>query len=376
MKKISFFKLTAVALCIITALCLPLTAYAAEKKGSVSVLFHHETYPVADSQFKVYRIADEINGKYFLRGDFTKYPVSLETLTSDTLGGIANALSAYAARDSVKPYAEGKTNTRGRVVFSDLEKGLYLIVGSAVTEKNKIYTPQPFIVSVPFTDENGNKLYNISAEPKYDVHDKNTNGNTVDRSVRKLWRNDTANKRPESITVQLLRNGEIYDEIILNVSNNWSHTWKDLEASYTWQITEKTVSANYTVSFERQNTTFILTNTYGDSENPSAPDDNTKPDNPSNPDNTTDPNGSDSTTTPDNPNEPGNSTNPNEPNNPDKTTRPNKPDNPFNPDEPTTKPSPFLPQTGQLWWPVPLCIGIGLILFGIGAALKKRNEEK
>ncbi len=46
---------------------------------------------------------------------------------------------------------------------------------------------------------------------------------------------------------------------------------------------------------------------------------------------------------------------------------------------PATKPDPVLPQTGQLWWPVPLLAVAGMACFAIGWVLSarkgKRNEE-
>ncbi len=41
---------------------------------------------------------------------------------------------------------------------------------------------------------------------------------------------------------------------------------------------------------------------------------------------------------------------------------------------PTTKPDPSLPQTGQLWWPVPVLACGGLLLFAVGVALNRRRE--
>ncbi|MCR4644606.1 MAG: LPXTG cell wall anchor domain-containing protein [Oscillospiraceae bacterium] len=35
-----------------------------------------------------------------------------------------------------------------------------------------------------------------------------------------------------------------------------------------------------------------------------------------------------------------------------------------------------LPQTGQLWWPVPILAGGGLLLFGAGLYLRKKKDVK
>ncbi len=44
------------------------------------------------------------------------------------------------------------------------------------------------------------------------------------------------------------------------------------------------------------------------------------------------------------------------------------------PTEPTPTPVPSLPQTGQLWWPVPVLVSFGVLLLGAGIALNRRKE--
>lgn len=54
---------------------------------------------------------------------------------------------------------------------------------------------------------------------------------STNRTVKKVWDDDnnSRNKRPESIIVQLLQDGVPYgDPVELNESNEWSYTWEDL----------------------------------------------------------------------------------------------------------------------------------------------------
>jgi hypothetical protein len=46
------------------------------------------------------------------------------------------------------------------------------------------------------------------------------------------------------------------------------------------------------------------------------------------------------------------------------------------PDKPDKPSEPHLPQTGQLWWPVPVLAFLGLILIIVGLALKRRSSQK
>ena len=62
------------------------------------------------------------------------------------------------------------------------------------------------------------------------------------------------------------------------------------------------------------------------------------------------------------------------------TYRPEEPDNPDIPDEPPPlgpgdQPNePTLPQTGALWWPVPLLAAAGLLLLTVGLLLRRRED--
>ena len=51
-------------------------------------------------------------------------------------------------------------------------------------------------------------------------------------TVRKVWVDDGVD-RPDSITVQLLRDGEVYDKVELKQSNQWVYTWDDLSPKRT-----------------------------------------------------------------------------------------------------------------------------------------------
>ena len=49
---------------------------------------------------------------------------------------------------------------------------------------------------------------------------------------------------------------------------------------------------------------------------------------------------------------------------------PENPEQPENPDQPG---NPTLPQTGQLWWPVPVLVAGGLLLIVIGLLRRRGN---
>jgi len=79
-------------------------------------------------------------------------------------------------------------------------------------------------------------------------------------TVRKVWVDDGVN-RPDSVTVQLLRDGKVQDEIALNQSNNWAYTWDRLNDDYNWSVVEVNVPNGYKATYTTSGTTTTITNT-------------------------------------------------------------------------------------------------------------------
>ena len=96
----------------------------------------------------------------------------------------------------------------------------------------------------------------------------NTYDPTVTRTVIKVW-NDKGyeSKRPSSVQVLLLKNGETYDAQRLNSANGWQFTWSNLPQyddngkEISWSIYEKPISS-YVASVSQNGDTFVLTNTF------------------------------------------------------------------------------------------------------------------
>ena len=90
---------------------------------------------------------------------------------------------------------------------------------------------------------------------------------TVDRRVIKLWQDDVQELRPSEVVIELLKDGKLYDTVTLNEKNNWRHTWRGLPeynadgSKIAWRVTER-VPKNYTVRITRDGVTFLVTNTY------------------------------------------------------------------------------------------------------------------
>ena len=129
---------------------------------------------------------------------------------------------------------------------------------------------------LPIYDEDGNVIaYTITEDsvPGYETYIDGSNvtntyipprPTSTHLSVTKKWEGDSAENRPESITVQLLRNGSVYDEVTLSAKNNWNHTWYGLDINSGWSATEGVVPENYTSSVSQTGSRVVITNTYAE----------------------------------------------------------------------------------------------------------------
>ena len=159
-----------------------------------------------------------------------------------------------------------------------------------------------------------NETYENNVEASPKIRDRLTDGDNTYISVMKKWNTDKT--IPQSITVVLLRDYQEYEKIELNSANNWYYRWDNLPKKYIWSVVETEVPEDYTVYYETSSNTVNITNKSDETEEtiPTQPEDSN-----------------------------------------DK-----------------------LVQTGQLNWPVPVCVILGLIFFSIGWAMlnfgKKENE--
>lgn len=340
MKKRNFICLIS----LIFALLMPMIVSAAGEPSSLHIHYYHDNGSIPNASFSIFRIADmSESGVYTITKTFSDYSLSFDDLKNDD-GALATTLAAYAVRDNIVSEDGGNTDSQGNLYFRDIPTGIYLVTGSAVTLGKNIYLPQPVIVPVPAWNNDGTPSYEVKIEPKYETR---PNDEKIERKVLKIWKDGGSEQnRPNEITVQLLRNGKVYEEQTLNAKNNWRYTWKELDPAYNWQILEKEVPENYKLTEKQQGVTFTLTNTY---QKP-----NEQP-----------------TTTP-----PTSTTSDTHTSNKPTSNQPTSNEPTSN--EPTSNiqgtPLDKLPQTGMLWWPVPILFGIGAILCVMGGIVYKGRK--
>lgn len=257
----------------VAALLLPAEAFAAgsidlSRACKLSISYEDNGVPLAGAAFSIYLVAtvDEY-GELTATEEFDEFNVNIRGKNDDAWKALASTLEGYALRDGLVPAASGTTDSSGRVSFPSGEQaltpGLYLVLGARHRQNGWIYDAQPAMVLLPALDMEANDwLYDVAVSPKHDSRPEPVD-DTLTRKVLKVWKDEGHEaERPRTVTVQLLRDGVVYDTATLSARNNWRYTWEDLDAAYRWIVVEE-APGGYAVTITREGVTFVVTNTWG-----------------------------------------------------------------------------------------------------------------
>lgn len=161
------------------------------QKGSISLVC-----PVEGMELSLYRVAEyEESGSFTLTEQFQKYPVSLEQKSQEGWQGTADALADYIRRDGITADAVLISGSDRTVCFTDLNWGLYLVLGQT-TElqedgKTQIYEPQTALIALPEDSKEtseGTDPYQVTAVLKFEKNDKPGNPEETKIHVLKVWK--------------------------------------------------------------------------------------------------------------------------------------------------------------------------------------------
>lgn len=133
----------------------------------------------------------------------------------------------------------------------------------------------------------------------------------ISRKVVKTWDDKNRESRPKEVTIYLWKDGMKWDTVVLNAANHWSYQWAGLDGSCAWKVTEVR-EEDYAVSITLEGSSFEVTNSFTGTDKPKE----------------------------------------------------------------TTPPShdKKLPQSGQLWWPVPMLLLVGITFIFLGKLMKRQGS--
>lgn len=237
---------------MVCAFFIPYKTYAKES-ASVTI---YEGHRGVEFQFYLLAEVNENQGLNITKA-FEDYPIDWQQSSAEDWMGVAQILEGYIKRDDVQPTYRGTTDSEGNVKLDNLRLGLYLIIGESYELDGTRYLLSPIIQALPY-HAGDTKIYDLEVWSK----GRQIREGDMHYNVVKIWDGDIiSGKHPTQVTVQLLRNQEVYEEIVLNEKNSWKHTFYELSNEYEWTVVEKEVWDNYSVKLEITDNNYVLINT-------------------------------------------------------------------------------------------------------------------
>ncbi len=246
-------KIIALSVALLFIVSCSLTAMAQDvdvtRLGSLSVSLADQDEPLVGAELSVYHVA-KIQQKdgafsYVCTEDFEAF--SADVAESD----LAVRLDAFTAERDL-PHVKMATDSQGVAKCDGLELGLYFVKQTGAVEGFAPCTP--FVVTIPFEGDDGYE-YDVNATPKTEA------SRLVSITITKVWNTDASTKAADSVTVQLLRDGNVVETAVLSDENGWAVTYSDMPAGDGYSVAEVDVPKGFTATYSQSGYDFTVTNT-------------------------------------------------------------------------------------------------------------------
>lgn len=348
------------------------TAASAKSSGLLTIVCENDGTPIKGIKLKVFRIGSFDGEKIILEDDFAAFPVDMTDISTSGLADSASTLREFAFTFKLKPIGSGKTKKNGTLEVKFDKVGVYLIAAENYTDNGRSYITAPAIVMLDPDNEPEKTVY-----PKIKVKTVMT-GTKENYELIKVWENDeNLPTKPTQIIVDIYRDFKYFDTIILSEENNWRYSWT-YNTGYEWSMIERKIPEGCCVVYRKDGRSYVVENTY-------VPDFhfewemNFPPPETETTTTTTATSTSAATSTVTSAvstESAETSTAASETSTESTTTTVTTTVKTTIPKTTTTN---KLPQTGQLWWPVPIMAVGGLVLIAAGAKIisgSKRDEDE
>ena len=230
---------------------------------SLTLSYTCEGTAFKDISVKLYNVA-EINSdfKYELTSDFKSAQLIINGVkTNGEWNTIRSTLEAYIVADNINASAVLKTDAQGLVHFNNLKSGLYLAIVGTVTQNEITCFFDSALVALPGLNANNDWQYQVTVNSKSQIIPPSEQ--EIELKVLKLWKGDeNKNTRPQSVEIEIFKDGTSYKKIVLSKNDNWAYTWVAKNDGAKWTVIERNVPKGYTMMVETRDNTIVLTNTY------------------------------------------------------------------------------------------------------------------
>ena len=233
-----------------------------EKSCSLTLRYVCDGIAFENLPVKLYRIAAvSAEAQYTLTPQFRSSGLEINGIqTAGEWDVIRSSLEAHILAAGIAPDVESVTDAGGQACFAGLMPGLYLVAAVHTEQEGWHYSFRSALIALPGLDESGLWLYDMAATPKPDILPP-SEPQELQFQVLKLWKDEgNEDSRPESIEVEIFRNGESCEIVTLSQENTWSYHWTAPADGAHWQVVERNIPQGYVLTVEERTTTIILTN--------------------------------------------------------------------------------------------------------------------
>ena len=234
-----------------------------EKSCSLNLTYVCDEIAFKDVPVKLYKVASVSEDfQYTLTERFASSNLILNGIkTNGEWNTICSTLEALIIADNIEDDGAAITDLNGETCFLSLSPGLYIVLSQTITQEGVTCFFDSALIALPGRGEDGIWQYDIEVASKSEIIPPSVND--IELKVIKLWKGDEGkNNRPKNVEVQIFRDGIIYKEIILSKENNWSYSWVVKDDGAKWTVIERNIPSDYTMTAEKREATFIVTNTY------------------------------------------------------------------------------------------------------------------
>lgn len=134
---------------------------ALDRDLGLTITYQDGDVPLAGAAFRIYLVASvDANGELTTTDPFRQFNVDIRGKNDEAWKTLAATLEGYALRDGIAPTDSGETDAAGCLSFPTggerLTPGLYLVLGDRCTHDGFRYDAAPFMVMLPTQDTEKN----------------------------------------------------------------------------------------------------------------------------------------------------------------------------------------------------------------------------
>ncbi|MDE6730943.1 MAG: Cna B-type domain-containing protein [Oscillospiraceae bacterium] len=231
----------------------------AEGTASLTLNCVRDGEVISGMEWQIYHVAEDLSGeKPKLTAAFNKYrrQISIGDGSVSAMSQLASTLKGYTVQGRIKPTQTAFSDDNGKVAFTGLEQGYYLVSAQKFTQNHVTWEAEPLMVVLSEEDN-----YQMNAFPKMNY--ATLDASEVEFTVRKIWENDEhqPQARATYITAEIYKDDEFDHQIRLDESNDWTYSWTGNPASE-WVVVEQEIPKDYTVIYRKQGVEYVIVNTY------------------------------------------------------------------------------------------------------------------